>query len=70
MCIGRKVSTPAPPRVDPAPTTVQASDVQAEGGSGDKERREQERRKRAATAIAQDRDTILGAAPSGRNTMG
>jgi hypothetical protein len=70
MCIKRSVSTPAAPRVDPAPTVVQPADVQADTGSGDKERREQERRKRAGTALATDRDTILGGVGTGRSTMG
>lgn len=73
MCsglFGGSYSAPEPAKVDPAPTPVQAADVQADRGNGDKERKEQSRRRRAATSLAQDRDTILGSVSGNRSTMG
>lgn len=59
----------APPKVDPAPTVVQSSDV----GSGDSAAKSQKRRHgRASTMLSSDRDTILGTLTGGggRNTLG
>lgn len=71
MCMGGRPSAPAAPKVDPAPTPVQPTDVQAGEGSGAAERREAERRKRgrAGTFLRNDEDTILGAA-KGRDSLG
>ena len=66
MCIGHRPSTPSVPKPDPAPTAVQAADVQATDNG---ERKEARRRGRGSTMISTDRDTILGQL-SGRNTLG
>ena len=56
-----------PPKVDPAPTVVQSSDV----GSGDSAAKSQKRRHgRASTMLSNDRDTILGTLTGGRTTLG
>lgn len=56
-----------PPKVDPAPTVVQSSDV----GSGDGAAKAQKRRHgRASTMLSSDRDTILGTLTGGRTTLG
>lgn len=58
-----------PPKVDPAPTAVQSSDI----GSGDSAAKAQKRRHgRASTMLSSDRDTILGALTGngGRTTLG
>lgn len=49
------VSTPAPAKVDPAPTPVSASDVEASGTQAKK----RDRRGRMATVL-EDRGSILG----------
>jgi hypothetical protein len=59
----------APPKVDPAPTMVQSSDV----GSSDSAAKSQKRRHgRASTMLSSDRDTILGTltGSGGRTTLG
>jgi len=66
MCFGRSPSTPSVPKPDPAPTAVQAADVQATNNG---ERKEARRRGRDSTMTSTDRDTILGQL-SGRNTLG
>jgi len=58
-----------PPKVDPAPTSVQSSDI----GSGDSAAKAQKRRHgRASTMLSSDRDTILGTLTGngGRTTLG
>lgn len=56
MCMGRSsYSAPATPKVDPAPTTVQASDVD----TGGEEKKKKERRGRGSTVL-EDRGSILG----------
>ncbi|UZD43633.1 hypothetical protein [Selenomonas sputigena] len=57
-----------PPKVDPAPTTVQPSDLSSKDTSSGQKRR----RGRASTSLANDRDTILGtiAGSGGRTTLG
>ena len=58
-----------PPKVDPAPTVVQSSDI----GSGDTASNAQKRRHgRSSTMLSSDRDTILGtlANGGGRTTLG
>lgn len=66
MCIGKNPSAPSAPKPDPAPTAVQAADVQATDKG---ERKEARRRGRSSTMTSTDRDTILGQL-SGRNTLG
>ncbi|BEU87448.1 hypothetical protein TAMA11512_09120 [Selenomonas sp. TAMA-11512] len=73
MCTGKKNnSAPAqaytPPRVDPAPTVVQASDVGTETAAKSQKRRHG----RASTMLSSDRGTILGtlAGGDGRTTLG
>lgn len=58
-----------PPKVDPAPTAVQSSDI----GSQDNASKAQKRRHgRSSTMLSSDRDTILGtlANGGGRTTLG
>ena len=71
MCTGGGGSMPTytpPPKVDPAPTAVQSSDV----GSSDTASKAQKRRHgRGSTMLSSDRDTILGTAQGGgRTTLG
>lgn len=66
MCIGKSPSAPSVPKPSPAPTAVQAADVQATDNGARKEAR---RRGRGSTMTSTDRDTILGQL-SGRNTLG
>lgn len=66
MCIGKSPSVPSAPKPDPAPTAVQAADVQATDNG---KRKEVRRRGRSSTMTSTDRDTILGQL-SGRNTLG
>ncbi|BEU87832.1 hypothetical protein TAMA11512_12960 [Selenomonas sp. TAMA-11512] len=68
MCSGggksKSVSVPEykPPKVDPVPTTVQASDTP------DAPREEQRKRRgRASTMLAEDRGAILGAIANAAN---
>lgn len=65
MCMSRSVSTP---KVDPAPTAVQAADVQAD--TGNKERRERRRGGWQSTMLSDDRNTILGSLTGGRDKLG
>ena len=67
MCFGKSPSTPSVPKPDPAPTAVQAADVQANTGSV--ERKDRRRVNRNSMEQSTDRDTILGQL-SGRNTLG
>lgn len=56
-----------PPKVDPAPSVVQPSDV----GSKDSAAKAQKRRHgRSSTMLSSDRDTILGTLTGGRTTLG
>lgn len=56
-----------PPKVDPAPTVVQSSDV----GTSDAIKSQKRRHGRASTMLSSDRDTILGGATgNGRITLG
>jgi hypothetical protein len=70
MCIG-KAKTPSTPKIDPAPTTVQASDVD----TGGQETKKKDRRGRGSTVL-EDRGSILGnlggstGTNGGRNYLG
>lgn len=64
MCTGKKASYSAP-KVDPAPTTVQPADVEADTTTPERKRR----RGRSSTELSTDRDTILGGAGT-RETLG
>lgn len=67
MCTGGGGSY-TPPKVDPAPTVVQSSDVGSNDGATQSQKR---KRGRASTMLSSDRDTILGGATgSGRTTLG
>lgn len=55
MCMGHKTSVPETPKVDPAPTTVQAADVD----TGGEEKKKKDRRGRGSTVL-EDRGSILG----------
>lgn len=68
MCMGGGGSAPATPRVDPAPTVVQPSDVQAD--SGKNERKERRRIGRDSNVRAEDRNSILGSLLNGDNSSG
>lgn len=57
-----------PPKIDPAPTVVQSSDVQAD--SGKNERKERRRVSRESTIRSLDRDTILGGLAAGKDKLG
>jgi hypothetical protein len=57
-----------PPRIDPAPTVVRNSDVQAD--SGKNERKERRRVNRESTIRSLDRDTILGGLAAGNDKLG
>lgn len=70
MCTGGGggVTYTPPPKVDPAPTVVQSTDVGTEDTANKSQRR---RRGRASTMLSSDRDTILGGATGGgRTTLG
>jgi hypothetical protein len=67
MCMGGG-GAPATPRVDPAPTVVQPSDVQAD--SGKNERKERRRIGRDSNVRAEDRNSILGSLLNGDNSSG
>ena len=71
MCSGGggSVSYTPPPKVDPAPTAVQSSDIGAQDNASASQRR---RRGRASTMLSSDRETILGtlANGGGRTTLG
>ncbi|MBF1706517.1 MAG: hypothetical protein HXO80_07615 [Selenomonas sp.] len=67
MCTGGGGSY-TPPKVDPAPTVVQSSDVGSNDGATQSQKR---KHGRASTMLSSDRDTILGGATgSGRTTLG
>jgi hypothetical protein len=70
MCSGGggSVSYTPPPKVDPAPTSVQSSDIGSDNASASQRRR----RGRASTMLSSDRETILGtlANGGGRTTLG
>ena len=67
MCTGGGGSY-TPPKVDPAPTVVQSSDVGSNDGATQSQKR---KHGRASTMLSSDRDTILGGATgSGRTTRG
>jgi hypothetical protein len=68
MCMGGGGDAPATPRVDPAPTVVQPSDVQAD--SGKNERKERRRIGRDSNVRAEDRNSILGSLLNGDNSSG
>ena len=55
------------PKVDPAPTAVQSSDIGSQDNASASQRR---RRGRASTMLSSDRDTILGTLTGGRTTLG
>lgn len=55
---GHSYSAPKVEPVAPAPTTVQAADVNADSGAN--ERKDKRRRGRSSTELSTDRDTILG----------
>ena len=66
MCMGgHKASVPETPKVDPAPTTVQASDVD----TGGQETKKKERRGRGSTVL-EDRGSILGNLGNSTGTNG
>lgn len=64
MCTAKKASY-TPPKVDPAPTTVQPADVSADESTPERKRR----RGRSSTELSTDRDTILGGTGT-RTTLG
>lgn len=67
MCTGGGGSY-TPPKVDPAPTVVQSSDVGSNDGATQSQKR---KHGRASTMLSSDRDTILGGATgNGRTTLG
>lgn len=67
MCTGGGGSY-TPPKVDPAPTVVQSSDVGSNDGATQSQKR---KHGRASTMLSSDRDTILGGATgSWRTTLG
>jgi hypothetical protein len=68
MCSGGGGGSYTPPKIDPAPTVVQNSDVQAD--SGKNERKERRRVNRESTIRSLDRDTILGGLAAGNDKLG
>lgn len=59
MCMFGGASTPSTPKVDPAPTTVQASDVDTSPN------KKKEKRAGFKSTVKEKRDTILGELGSG-----
>lgn len=67
MCTSHSAPSYTPPKVDPAPTTVQASDVETTTAAQTQRRK----RGRSSTQLANDRGTILGSLGDGtRTTLG
>jgi len=64
MCTSKAPSYSAP-KVDPAPTTVQAADVDTTAATTTQRRK----RGRGSNQLSTDRDTILGGTGT-RNTLG
>ena len=64
MCTGGGGSY-TPPKVDPAPTVVQSSDVGSNDGATQSQKR---KHGRASTMLSSDRDTILGGATGNWHT--
>ena len=58
-----------PPKVDPAPTMVQSSDIGSKDSASGSQKR---RRGRSSTMLSGDRETILGtlSGNGGRTTLG
>lgn len=61
MCMFGGASAPSTPKVDPAPTTVQASDVDTS------QAKKKERRAGFKSTVKERRDTILGELGTGTN---
>lgn len=69
MCSGGGGGSYTAPKVDPAPTTVQSSDIDTSSTQTQQRRR----RGRSSTMLSTDRNTILGSLANSdgtRNTLG